>query len=87
LPQAFRIITPPLTNDLISLIKDSSLVYIIGLTAQSFELTKFGRNLQNANANLTPLAMAGLCYLVITVPLGILVRHMERSAAAKAGQR
>jgi polar amino acid transport system permease protein len=87
LPQAFHIITPPLTNDLISLIKDSSLVYIIGLTAQGFELTKFGRNLANANANLTPLALAGLCYLVITVPLGILVRHMEKSAATKAGQR
>ena len=87
LPQAFRIITPPLTNDLVSLVKDSSLVYIIGLTAQGFELTKFGRNLQNANANLTPLILAGLCYLIITVPLGILVRRMEAGAAAKAGGR
>jgi polar amino acid transport system permease protein len=87
LPQAFRIITPPLTNDMISLVKDSSLVYIIGLTAQSCELTKFGRNLQNANANLTPLVLAGLCYLIITVPLGILVRRMEKSAATKAGGR
>ncbi|MCL2316922.1 MAG: amino acid ABC transporter permease [Actinomycetia bacterium] len=87
LPQAFRIITPPLTNDLISLVKDSSLVYILGLTAQGFELTKFGRNLANANANLTPLMMAGLCYLVITVPLGFLVRRMEASAAAKGGSK
>jgi len=87
LPQAFRIITPPLTNDLISLVKDSSLVYILGLTAQGFDLTKFGRNLANANANLTPLMMAGLCYLVITVPLGFLVRRMEAQAAAKGGQK
>ncbi|MCL1840295.1 MAG: amino acid ABC transporter permease [Propionibacteriaceae bacterium] len=87
LPQAFRIITPPLTNDLVSLVKDSSLVYILGLTAQGFELTKFGRNLQNANANLTPIALAGLCYLVITVPLGFLVRHMENKSATRAGAR
>jgi len=87
LPQAFRIITPPLTNELISLVKDSSLIYIVGLTAQGFELAKFGRNLSNANANLTPLMMAGLCYLVITIPLGYLVRHMEASAAAKGGQK
>jgi len=87
LPQAFRIITPPLTNDLMSLVKDSSLVYILGLTAQGFELTKFGRNLANANANLTPLMMAGLCYLVITLPLGFLVRRMEAQAATKAGQK
>ena len=31
-PQAFRIILPPLTNELILLTKDSSLVYILGLS-------------------------------------------------------
>ena len=87
LPQAFRIITPPLTNDLIALVKDSSLVYVLGLTAQTMELTKFGRDLSNNNANLTPLALAGLCYLIITVPLGILVRRMESKAATRAGIR
>jgi len=83
LPQAFRIITPPLTNDLIALIKDSSLVYIIGLSVRGFELTKYGRDITNTNANLTPLVVAGLCYLVITIPLGILVRRMEAKGGAK----
>ena len=31
LPQAFRIILPPMTNELILLVKDSSLVYVLGL--------------------------------------------------------
>ena len=82
LPQALRIITPPLTNDLIALVKDSSLVYILGLSVQGFELTKYGRDVGNTNSNLTPLVVAGLCYLVITVPLGFLVRRMEARAKA-----
>ncbi len=77
LPQAFRIITPPLTNELILLTKDSSLVYVLGLTTQAFELTKFGRDLGNSNGNLTPLVVAGLCYLIITLPLTFLVRRLE----------
>ena len=77
LPQAFRIITPPLTNELILLTKDSSLVYVLGLTASAFELTKFGRDISNSNGNLTPLVIAGFCYLLITLPLTFLVRRME----------
>ncbi|MFP5415742.1 MAG: amino acid ABC transporter permease [Actinomycetes bacterium] len=80
LPQAFRIITPPLTNELILLTKDSSLVYVLGLTTSAFELTKFGRDLSNSNGNLTPLVVAGLCYLLITLPLTLLVRRMEAKA-------
>lgn len=81
LPQAFRIITPPLTNELILLTKDSSLVYVLGLTAAAFELTKFGRDISNSNGNLTPLVVAGFCYLLITLPLTFLVRRMEAKSA------
>jgi polar amino acid transport system permease protein len=81
LPQAFRIVLPPLTNDLILLVKDSSLVFIIGTSAAAFELTGFGRDLANTNSNLTPLVTAGFCYLLITLPLGILVRRLEAKAA------
>src|SRR5699024_1813664 len=71
LPQAFRIMIPPLTNELIMLIKDSSLVFVIGLSAHSFELTKFGRAMANNNVNITPLVVAGLGYLIITLPLSV----------------
>src|SRR5699024_11298139 len=80
LPQALRIMIPPLTNELIMLIKDSSLVFVIGLSAHSFELTKFGRAMANNNVNSTPLVVAGLGYLVITLPLSFLVRRMEAKA-------
>lgn len=79
LPQAFRMMLPPLTNELILLVKDSSLVYIIGFAASDYELTKFGRGMANTNSNLTPLVVAGLCYLIITLPLSYLVRRLEAS--------
>jgi polar amino acid transport system permease protein len=79
-PQAFRIVLPPLTNELILLTKDSSLVYILGLSLEGYELTKFGREGMNSAANLTPIVVIGLCYLLITVPLSIVVRRMESRA-------
>ena len=79
-PQAFRIILPPLTNELILLTKDSSLIYILGLSFDEYELTKFGREGMNTAANLTPIVVIGLCYLLITVPLSIVVRRMESRA-------
>jgi polar amino acid transport system permease protein len=80
IPQAFRIVLPPLTNELILLTKDSSLIYILGLAADGFELTKFGRDEMNATNNLTPVITVALCYLLITIPLSIVVRRMEARA-------
>lgn len=77
LPQAFRIVIPPLTNELILLIKDSSLAYVLGVTIDNIELTKFGGDLLNTKVNPTPLVVAGLCYLILTLPLSQLVRRLE----------
>ncbi len=77
IPQAFRIIIPPLTNEVILLTKDSSLVAILGVTIGTKELTKFGRDALNSVVSPTPLVVAGLCYLIITVPLSLLVRRLE----------
>jgi polar amino acid transport system permease protein len=80
IPQAFRIILPPLTNELILLTKDSSLVYLLGYTASTVELTSFGRAALNQDKNMTPLVVISVCYLFITVPLSIVVRRMEARA-------
>lgn len=84
IPQAFRIVLPPLTNELILLTKDSSLVYLLGLSLDQFELANFGRDALNEHKSLTPILVAGLLYLVITLPLGQLVRRLEaRTAKAR----
>jgi polar amino acid transport system permease protein len=81
LPQAFRIVLPPLTNELIMLTKDSSLAFIIGLIVTQSDLTAYGREIANREANLTPLVVCGFAYLLITLPLSLIVRRMESSAA------
>ncbi|MEU0661589.1 amino acid ABC transporter permease [Streptomyces lavendulocolor] len=84
LPQAYRIIIPPLTNELVLLFKDSSLVLFLGVTLDERELTKFGRDLASQTANSTPILVAGLCYLLVTIPLSFVVRRLEaRTARAK----
>ncbi|GAB2823917.1 amino acid ABC transporter permease [Streptomyces daliensis] len=84
IPQAFRIVLPPLANELILLTKDSSLVYLLGLSMGQYELAKFGRDALNQHRSLTPILIAGLFYLAITLPLGHLVRRLEtRTARAR----
>lgn len=80
LPQAFRIIIPPLTNELVLLLKDTSLLFVIGTTPITKELTKFARDFMAQEANATPLTVAALLYLVITLPLTYLVRRLEKTA-------
>lgn len=79
-PQAFRIIIPPLTNELISLIKDTSLLFVLGTTAETIEVTQFARDTVGRTFNATPLTAAALVYLAVTVPLTRLVGVMERRA-------
>jgi polar amino acid transport system permease protein len=80
IPQAFKIVLPPLTNEIILLTKDTSLVYVLGVTSSTIELTKFAGDSLNTRVNPTPLVVAGLLYLVITLPLSQLVRGLERRA-------
>jgi polar amino acid transport system permease protein len=86
IPQAFRIVLPPLTNELILLAKDSSLIYLLGLTGAEYELTKFGRDAMNTVQSMTPLIVAGLCYLIITIPLSYLSRYLERRTSGESKQ-
>lgn len=78
IPQAFRIIIPPLTNEFVLLIKDTSLFFVLGFTPANKELTKFGRDILSTRANATPLIVAGIMYLVVTIPLTRLVAALER---------
>ena len=81
-PQALRIIVPPLTNEFVLLIKDTSLISVLGVTAATKDLARFGRDGVNQTANATPLIVAGLVYLAMTLPLTQLVAWMERRTKA-----
>ncbi|MGI5273744.1 amino acid ABC transporter permease [Nonomuraea sp. CA-218870] len=78
IPQAIRIVIPPTTNQFVALLKDSSLVLFLGVSGEYVELTKFGNDMASTYANATPLLVAGLTYLIVTVPLGYLAGRLEK---------
>jgi polar amino acid transport system permease protein len=84
LPQAFRIVIPPLTNELVLLVKDSSLVFVLGATEQSVELTKYGRDIMSRTFNGTPLTIIALMYLLISLPLTRASAWLEKRGAGSA---
>ncbi|WP_421120450.1 amino acid ABC transporter permease [Aquihabitans daechungensis] len=83
MPQAFRLVIPPLTNELVLLLKDTSLLAFLGTTTATVELTQFGRNAFNESFNGSVLILAGIMYLVITIPMTQLVAHLERRNKAR----
>jgi polar amino acid transport system substrate-binding protein len=76
LPQAIRIILPPMTNDLVALFKDTSVVSVIAVV----ELSKQYQILTKSTSdNLVSIALAtAALYLIMSVPLGYLSRFLER---------
>ena len=81
LPQAFRIVIPPLTNEFVLLIKDTSLLFVIGFAADQRELTTLARDLLSSGPTAqtsTSLVQAAILYLVITLPLTQLVSWLEK---------
>jgi polar amino acid transport system permease protein len=85
LPQAFRLIIPPMTNELVLLFKDTSLLAVLGTLAGGKEITKFARDFANARSNTSALVAGGIAYLVITLPLIRVVAQLERRS--RAGSR
>jgi polar amino acid transport system permease protein len=81
LPQGFRIVIPPMTNEFVLLLKDTSLLFIAGSTVFTKELTTFARDGLTTYANGTPLIMAAMLYLLVTIPLTRLVAWLERKMA------
>ena len=68
---------PALVNQFISIVKDSSLVYFLGLLVGERELFRIGQDAAVNTGNLSPLVAAGLCYLALTVPLTHLVNYID----------
>ncbi|MDQ6656740.1 MAG: amino acid ABC transporter permease [Actinomycetota bacterium] len=88
LPQAFRIIIPPLTNEIILLVKDSSLVYALGVSEGQLELTNLSNaaatgGISGVDSGSSSLLLAGIAYLVITLPLSQAVRYLESRQAKR----
>ena len=73
LPQAVRIVIPPLTNNSINVMKDTALASVVALP----DLLKQATQAQALAANPTPLIGAAILYLLILLPMVRLVARYE----------
>jgi polar amino acid transport system permease protein len=83
-PQAVRKVIPPLLNDFIALMKDTSLVSVLGLV----EVVQAGRDIQSSDVNGSGLVFGAILFLLVTLPLARLVDWMirrEREKTERAG--
>ncbi len=71
-PQAIRKVIPPMLNDFIALMKDTSLVGVIALV----EVVKAGREVQAENFNSSALTLGALMFIIVTIPLARLVDRL-----------
>ncbi len=78
IPQGLRRVLPALVNQFIANIKDSALVYFLGLVATEREIFRIGQDAAVTNANLSPLVAAGIAYLIMTIPLTHLINHLDK---------
>ena len=74
-PQAFRMILPPLGNDFVAMVKDSSLVAVLGVgdVAQLGKVTAAGNFRYFETYN-----VVALIYLTMTISLSLILRRFER---------
>ncbi|MGO4186913.1 amino acid ABC transporter permease [Pseudarthrobacter sp. TAF60_1] len=77
-PQGVRRVLPALVNQFIALIKESSLVFMLGLLASEREIFQIGKDAASNSGNLSPYVAAAVFYLALTVPLTHFVNWIDR---------
>ncbi|EPX84559.1 amino acid ABC transporter membrane protein, PAAT family [Rubellimicrobium thermophilum DSM 16684] len=80
LPQAFRTILPALGNDFVAMVKDSSLVSVLGVT----DVTQLGKVTAAGNFRyFETYNVVALIYLTMTIGLSLMLRRLERHLRAR----
>lgn len=74
LPQAFKTVLPPIANEVVTLVKDTALVYVIGLD----ELLRVGKIACNRDSSLLPLVVIGVVYLILIAILTKILNKAEK---------
>lgn len=79
-PQAFRMILPPLGNDFVAMVKDSSLVSVLGVA----DITQLGKVTAAGNFRyFETYNVVAFVYLLMTVSLSLVLRRLEKRLRAK----
>ena len=74
LPQVTKIVLPSVFNEIMSLVKDTSLVYALGIS----DLILASRTAANRDASLVPMFLAGAIYLIIIGIVTLVAKRIEK---------
>jgi len=72
-PQVLRVVLPPISNETINLVKDTSLIYILAMN----DLLRVARTIVQREFDMTPFVIAGIFYLVMTAVLTWAFKKLE----------
>ena len=73
LPQVIKIVLPSITNEVITLVKDTSLSFVIAIP----EMFTVAKQIAAADASIAALLVAGLFYYIFTVIVAFVMEHIE----------
>jgi len=74
LPQVIKIVLPSVFNEIMSLVKDTSLVYALGIS----DLILASRTAANRDASLLPMFVAGMIYLILIGIVTVVSKRVEK---------
>lgn len=77
IPQMFRRVLPSITNEVITLVKDTSLAFAIAYT----EMFTIAKQLASAQASVMPYIIAGVFYYIFNFVVAMIMEYMENSVS------
>ena len=74
LPQVIKRILPSVTNEVITLVKDTSLAFVLTVT----EMFTIAKQIAAAQASVMPLMAAGVFYYIFNLVVAVVMEHVEK---------
>jgi polar amino acid transport system permease protein len=74
LPQTIKRVLPPVSNEAITLVKDTALVVVLGIG----EILRNSKEIVSRDFTIIPFVIAGIIYLILNYGIVLLFRHMEK---------
>ena len=73
MPQVFKVILPSVTNEVITLVKDTSLSFVIAIP----EMFTVAKQIAAADASISALLVAGIFYYIFNIVVAFVMEHLE----------
>ena len=78
IPQMIKRVLPPVSNETITLVKDTSLIYVLAMN----DLLRTARTIVQRDFDMTPFMVAAVFYLLMTLVLTWIFNKLEKRYAA-----